>query len=307
MNSGGISQPKASSSTCGAGSSGVGGGACQARTSTPGQPPGAIQRSAEASETHRRTRWPRAANCAARRQQTPMSPRLSITRQNKSHCRAGRAGETVGRAVIGVGSYPAPAPRCGWTRCGGTRMARCAGPRADSLNQRHELAHPPQTVQRADRPARVDGRHAKNPTPRQLWRRTAGRRCRPRCGGPHGGPIDRRGPAGLIGLIDPTDDPLMTMPSLRPPLNSLAMTLVAVLPAAGLSAQSAYPSRTVTMVVPTVAAGTTDLSARMLAQALAPVLGQSVVVDNRGGGGGSIAATAVKRAAPDGYTLLMQY
>nr|WP_265288238.1 tripartite tricarboxylate transporter substrate binding protein [Verminephrobacter eiseniae] len=99
----------------------------------------------------------------------------------------------------------------------------------------------------------------------------------------------------------------MTMPRLRPPLNSLAMTLVAVLAAAGVSAQGAYPSRTVTMVVPTVAAGTTDLSARMLAQALAPVLGQSVVVDNRGGGGGSIAATAVKRAAPDGYTLLMQY
>src|SRR6218665_3164921 len=117
-------------------------------------------------------------------------------------------------------------------------MARCAGPRADSLNQRHELAHPPQTVQRADRPARVDGRHAKNPTSRQLRRRTAGRRCRPRCGGPHRG-------------------------LLRPPLTTLAMTLVAVLAAAGVSAQDAYPSRTVTMVVPTVAAGTTDLSARM--------------------------------------------
>ena len=73
------------------------------------------------------------------------------------------------------------------------------------------------------------------------------------------------------------------------------------------TAQSAYPSKTVTMVVPTAAGGTTDLSARMLAQALAPVLGQSVIVDNKGGGNGNIAASAVKRAEADGYTLLMQY
>ena len=73
------------------------------------------------------------------------------------------------------------------------------------------------------------------------------------------------------------------------------------------TAQSAYPSKTVTMVVPTAAGGTTDLSARMLAQALGPVLGQTVVVDNKGGGNGNIAASIVKRAEADGYTLLMQY
>ena len=72
-------------------------------------------------------------------------------------------------------------------------------------------------------------------------------------------------------------------------------------------AQASYPSKPVTLVVPTAAGGTTDLSARMLAQALGPVLGQSVVVDNKGGGNGNIAATAAKRAEPDGYTLLMQY
>jgi len=72
-------------------------------------------------------------------------------------------------------------------------------------------------------------------------------------------------------------------------------------------AQAAYPAKPVTMVVPTAAGGTTDLSARMLAQALGPVLGQSVVVDNKGGGNGNIAAAIVKRAEPDGYTLLMQY
>lgn len=87
---------------------------------------------------------------------------------------------------------------------------------------------------------------------------------------------------------------------------ALAACAALALPAAGW-AQGSYPSKPVTMVVPTAAGGTTDLSARMLAQALGPVLGQSVVVDNKGGGNGNIAAAAVKRAEPDGYTLLMQY
>ncbi|CAN7491731.1 Bug family tripartite tricarboxylate transporter substrate binding protein [Acidovorax sp. LjRoot194] len=104
----------------------------------------------------------------------------------------------------------------------------------------------------------------------------------------------------------------MTTFSRRPftALAALGATTLAIL-ALGTSssawAQGAYPSKPVTMVVPTAAGGTTDLSARMLAQALTPVLGQSVVVDNKGGGNGSIAAAAVKRAEADGYTLLMQY
>ena len=73
------------------------------------------------------------------------------------------------------------------------------------------------------------------------------------------------------------------------------------------SAQDGYPNTPITMVVPASAGGTTDLAARMTAQALGPVLGQTLVVENKGGGNGNIAAAQVKRAEADGYTLLMQY
>ncbi len=85
-----------------------------------------------------------------------------------------------------------------------------------------------------------------------------------------------------------------------------ALALVACAPLAVL-AQGAYPTKHITLVVPTAAGGTTDLSARMLAQGLTPVIGQSVVVDNKGGGNGNIAASIVKRAEADGYTLFLQY
>ena len=93
----------------------------------------------------------------------------------------------------------------------------------------------------------------------------------------------------------------------RKQFTALALAALATGFLGSATAQSAYPSKTVTMVVPTAAGGTTDLSARMLAQALGPVLGQTVVVDNKGGGNGNIAASIVKRAEADGYTLLMQY
>lgn len=97
------------------------------------------------------------------------------------------------------------------------------------------------------------------------------------------------------------------MKTTRKQFTTLAIAALAMGLGSAAWAQSAYPSRNVTLVVPTAAGGTTDLSARMVAQALGPVLGQSVVVDNKGGGNGNIAASIVKRAEADGYTLLMQY
>lgn len=70
-------------------------------------------------------------------------------------------------------------------------------------------------------------------------------------------------------------------------------------------AQAAFPSKTVTIVVPFSAGGTTDLLARVVAQQLGVELGQSVVVDNKPGAGGNIGGAFVAKATPDGHTLLM--
>ena len=69
-------------------------------------------------------------------------------------------------------------------------------------------------------------------------------------------------------------------------------------------AQAQFPSRPIRVVVPFPAGATTDLLARLIGQRLAETLGQSVVIENVGGGGGSIGADQVAKAAPDGHTLL---
>jgi tripartite-type tricarboxylate transporter receptor subunit TctC len=94
----------------------------------------------------------------------------------------------------------------------------------------------------------------------------------------------------------------------RKQFGRLALASVLATTVAGTAlAQTAYPHKPITMVVPAAAGGTTDLAARMAAQGLGPMLGQTLVVENKGGGNGNIAAAQVKRAEADGYTLLMQY
>ncbi len=71
-----------------------------------------------------------------------------------------------------------------------------------------------------------------------------------------------------------------------------------------VSAQPAFPTRTIRVVVPFPAGGTTDLLARLFAQQMSEGLGQPVIVENMGGAGGSVGADAVAKADPDGHTLL---
>ena len=66
-----------------------------------------------------------------------------------------------------------------------------------------------------------------------------------------------------------------------------------------------WPSRPIKFVVPFSPGGSTDITARVLAEGLRPVLGQTVLVDNRPGASGNIAGDAVAKSAPDGYTFLV--
>jgi tripartite-type tricarboxylate transporter receptor subunit TctC len=92
-------------------------------------------------------------------------------------------------------------------------------------------------------------------------------------------------------------------------LNTLLRGLVTVVllgfAAAPASAQSDYPRRPITLVVPFAAGGPTDVIARIVGEHMARTLGQQLVVENILGAGGTTASTRVARAAPDGYTIEM--
>ena len=89
---------------------------------------------------------------------------------------------------------------------------------------------------------------------------------------------------------------------MRRTMLALVAALGTLLPAA---AQTGYPTRTITLVVPFSAGGTTDIIARMMADHMSRTLGQSLVVENVTGAGGTTGAARVAKADPDGYTLLM--
>lgn len=89
--------------------------------------------------------------------------------------------------------------------------------------------------------------------------------------------------------------------------NLIWTTAFVWLMAAPVMAQNKYPDRPITIVVPSAPGGTTDFSARLIAEPLSRALGQSVVVDNKAGASGNIGNQFVARAKPDGYTLLLAY
>jgi tripartite-type tricarboxylate transporter receptor subunit TctC len=89
----------------------------------------------------------------------------------------------------------------------------------------------------------------------------------------------------------------------------LAAVLLAAVCLAGLTTAQAetYPSRPIKLLVGASAGGTTDTMARAIAQPLSASLGQPVLVENRPGAGGNLAADTVAKATPDGYTLLVSF
>ena len=88
---------------------------------------------------------------------------------------------------------------------------------------------------------------------------------------------------------------------------SYLLASLAALCAAGVSAQSAWPTKPIALVVPFAAGGPTDVVARTLAASMTKTLGQTVLVENKLGAGGTVAANYVAKAQPDGYTFFIHH
>ena len=82
----------------------------------------------------------------------------------------------------------------------------------------------------------------------------------------------------------------------------ISITLTVIAGIAGVQAQT-YPSRPITIIVPFLPGGSTDVAGRIMAERMRAILGQPVIIENVGGAGGSIGVGRVARAAPDGYTI----
>jgi len=87
----------------------------------------------------------------------------------------------------------------------------------------------------------------------------------------------------------------------------LTALIAAVSAGAAPAAAQTYPSRPITLVVPFPPGGSATIIARIIADKMSEGLGQQIVIDNRGGAGGSIAARQVAKSAPDGATLLLAF
>lgn len=88
-------------------------------------------------------------------------------------------------------------------------------------------------------------------------------------------------------------------------IHATALTVFAIAACLPASAQQAYPSKAIRVIVPFAAGSTTDIIARAITDKMSQSMGQPIVVDNRGGASGTIGQAVVATAAPDGYTIMI--